>query len=82
MKTDEVVLLEIYQFPTDERLYDERELVYSHQGNAKDVCASFYETFVQLYEDRETDEFEFNWHQPFPFEEFSAFGEKLKSYGQ
>lgn len=79
VKTGESLLLEIYQFPTEARESDNRELVYSHQGTIKDVCASFYETFAQLYEDRETDEFEFNWRQPFPFEEFEKFKSKLKS---
>ncbi|CAN5302806.1 hypothetical protein BH10ACI1_BH10ACI1_02920 [soil metagenome] len=78
-RNGENLLLEIYQYPTDERESAERELVYSHQGNVKDVCASFYETFAQLYEDRETDEFEFNWRQPFPFDEFANFESKLKS---
>ncbi len=82
VKNGENLLLEIYQFPTEERESKTRELVYSHQGNVKDVCASFYETFSQLYEDRETDEFEFNWRQPFPFEEFAKFENKVKSYGQ
>ena len=79
VKTGESLLLEIYQFPTEVRESENRELVYSHQGTIKDVCASFYETFAQLYEDRETDEFEFNWRQPFPFEEFEKFKSKLKS---
>jgi hypothetical protein len=79
VKTGENLLLEIYQFPTEVRESENRELVYSHQGSIKDVCASFYETFAQLYEDRETDEFEFNWRQPFPFEEFEKFKSKLKS---
>ena len=79
VKTGENLLLEIYQFPTEVRASENRALVYSHQGNIKDVCASFYETFAQLYEDRETDEFEFNWRQPFPFEEFEKFKSKLKS---
>ena len=74
----ENVLLEIYQYPTEERETANRELVYSHRGNVKDVCRSFYETFAQLYEDRSTDEFEFNWRQPFPFEEFKSFEDKLK----
>lgn len=78
-KDGETVLLEIYQFPTDERLGDERELVYSHKGNVKDVCRSFYETFAQLYEDRNIDEFEFNWRQPFPFEEFRNFKSNLEA---
>ena len=80
VKTGENLLLEIYQFPTGERSNDERELVYLHQGNVKNVCASFYETFSQLYEDRETDEFEFNWRQPFPLVEFRDFESKVKSY--
>ena len=79
MRDSERILIEIYQFPTDERLNDERELVYSHQGNVQDVCATFHETFTQLYEDRETDEFEFNWHQPFPFAEFEKFRNDFKS---
>lgn len=78
MRNGENLLLEIYQFPTEERESEERELVYSHQGNVKEVCAAFYETFAQLYEDRETDEFEFNWRQPFPFDEFEKFESILK----
>lgn len=78
-KNGENVLLEIYQYPTDERLSNERELVYSHSGNVKNVCASFYETFAQLYEDRNTDEFEFNWRSAFPFAEFENFKSKLKT---
>ena len=79
---EENVLLEIYQYPTEERESANREIVYSHRGNVKDVCRSFYETFAQLYEDRTTDEFEFNWRQPFPFEEFKNFENKLKQYEQ
>jgi len=82
MKTDGNVLLEIYQYPSEERLSDEGELVYSHKGNIKDVCTAFVETFRQLYEDRNTDEFEFNWRQPFPFKEFRNFEEKMRNYGK
>jgi hypothetical protein len=71
------VLLEIYQYPTDERDAEERELVYSYNGTVADVVASFAETFQQLYEDRETDEFEFNWRQPFPFKEYEEFKARL-----
>ena len=78
VKSGKEVLLEIYQFPTEERSSEERELVYAHQGNVRDVCESFYATFAQLYEDRETDEFEFNWRQPFPFAEFEKFKSKLQ----
>lgn len=82
VKNGDEILLEIYQFPTEERIEAECELCFSHRGKLKDVCDSFYETFAQLYEDRETDEFEFNWRQPFPFEEFTNFENKLKNYGK
>ena len=77
----ENLLLEIHQFPTEERANRDRETVYRHEGNIKDVCAAFAETFQQLYADRNTDEFEFNWRQPFPFEEFQIFENRLKNYG-
>ena len=73
------VLLEIYQYPTDERETENREKVFAHQGNIREICAAFAETFNQLYADRDTDEFEFNWRQPFPFEEFAEFKSKLES---
>lgn len=71
------LLLEIYQYPTDEREAAERELVFSHIGTVSDIVASFAETFEQLYADRETDEFEFNWRQPFPYNEFADFKRRL-----
>lgn len=67
------ILIEIYEYPTDERDESERELVFAHTGNIAAVVAAFGETFDQLYEDRDTDEFEFNWRQPFPFKEFENF---------
>ncbi len=72
------LLLEIYQYPTDEREDAEREMVYSHRGTINDVCKAFAATFDQLYEDRETDEFEFNWRQPFPDREFEEFKGKIE----
>lgn len=71
------VTLEIYQYPTDERAASEKELVFSHTGKVRDVCAAFAETFEQLYADRDTDEFEFNWRQPFPFIEYEEFKKRL-----
>jgi hypothetical protein len=68
--------IEIYQYPTDDRHAAERELVYSHNGTVTDVIAAFAETFEQLYADRDTDEFEFNWRQPFPYKEFEEFRAK------
>jgi hypothetical protein len=73
------VLLEIYQYPTDERDDTERELVFSHTGATREVVNSFAETFDQLYADRDTDEFEFNWRQPFPQKEYEEFKERAGS---
>jgi hypothetical protein len=77
VKNGEDVSLTIYQYPTEKaRFGNERELVFSHAGNVQDVCRSFGETFNQLYADRETDEFEFNWRQPFPYREYEKFKNK------
>ncbi len=65
--------IEIYQYPSEERDAAARELVFSHEGTITDVCDAFAATFEQLYEDRDTDEFEFNWRQPFPLAEFEQF---------
>ncbi len=65
--------IEIYEYPTDERDANEREIVFSHSGNLRDICAAFAETFGQLYQDRDTDEFAFNWRQPFPLAEYQQF---------
>lgn len=73
------LLLEIYQFPTGEREAAERELVFSHTGNVNNIGESFHETFEQLYQDRDTDEFEFNWRQPFPIGDFNEFKAKIDS---
>ena len=73
----ENVLLEIYQYPNERRETENRELVYAHTGKIADVCQTFAETFNQLDADRNTDEFEFNWRQPFPFAEFEMFRQKL-----
>ncbi|MCY7376323.1 MAG: hypothetical protein LH472_10185 [Pyrinomonadaceae bacterium] len=78
VKNGENLTLEIYQFPTETRENTDREMVYAHTGNVREVCAAFAETFKQLYEDRNIDEFEFNWRQPFPFEEFEKFSRELQ----
>ena len=72
----ENLTVEIYQYPSENRFDSERETVFRHQGNLRDVCRAFAETFNQLYEDRQTDEFEFNWRQPFPHREFEEFKKK------
>lgn len=75
---DEKVLLEIYQYPVSTRPPERRELVYSFCGDRIEFCQAFYKTFEQLYEDRHTDEFEFNWRQPFPIREFEHFRQLLQ----
>lgn len=70
--------LEIYQYPGGTRAdVAGREKVFAHRGTVKEVCRTFAETFNQLYEDRDTDEFEFNWRQPFPFAEYEEFKRKF-----
>lgn len=71
--TDGEVLFEVYEYPDEDREAGDRELVFSHIGNAVDICNAFAGTFGQLYEDRNTDDFEFNWHQPFPTAEYERF---------
>lgn len=76
------LLFEVYQYPTDERELAERDLVFAHLGSVSEVCAAFAETFRQLYNDRETDEFEFNWRQPFPLAEYEQFKRGLLKYAK
>lgn len=73
VREGEDLLLEIYQYPTDARDPAKRQLVFSYRGGIEEVVNAFAETFEHLYQDRETDEFEFNWHQPFPYNEFEEF---------
>jgi hypothetical protein len=82
VRDGESLTLEIYQYPSEERESKNRELVFAHTGNVRDVCAAFAQTFRQLYEDRDTDEFEFNWRQPFPQQEFEDFQNKWRFYGK
>jgi hypothetical protein len=76
-REDNLLTLKIFQFPTDERKEAERELVFSHCGPIREVANAFAATFDQLYEDRNTDEFEFNWRRPFPLREYEQFKEKI-----
>ena len=71
------IRIEIWQYPTGRRLNAERKIVFRHEGDAREVAAAFYETFEQMYEDRDTDEFEQNWRQPFPLRAFERFKQKF-----
>ncbi len=77
VRAREQLTIEIYQYPTDERDLSEKELVFSHTGELHNICTAFAETFEQLYADRDTDEFEFNWRQPFPHLEFKEFKKRI-----
>ena len=77
VRNGENLRFEIYQYPTDSRFGAERERVFAHEGKTGDVCRAFAETFGQLYADKETDEFEFNWRQSFPYREFENFNRAL-----
>ncbi len=68
---------EIYEYATGDRDADSKELVFKHRGDARRICGAFLETLSQLYADRDTDEFEFNWRQPFPTAELRKLEEKL-----
>lgn len=72
------MLLQIYQYPTDDRSFAERELLFTHLDNAENIVSAFAQTFEQLYADRNTDEFEFNWRQPFPYQEYEEFENRMK----
>jgi hypothetical protein len=72
-KAADRVILEIYEYPTEARDTSERRLVFSHTSTIPELLGAFGETFDQLFADRETDEFEFNWRQPFPFAEYERF---------
>ncbi|MGI8641471.1 MAG: hypothetical protein ACR2MG_16190 [Pyrinomonadaceae bacterium] len=78
-RSKETVFFQVVEYPTFNDLEKEGEIVFSYHGNLKDFCKSFYHTFAQLYEDRNTDEFEFNWRQPFPFREFEEFSKLINS---
>lgn len=77
-KKDDQVVFAIYEYPTDDRLDREEKQVFAHDGEILEFRKAFYQTFSQLYEDRNTDEFEQNWHQPFPFAEFEELTKSLK----
>ncbi len=69
--------IEIYQYPSNDRDSADKDLVFSHFGPVSEVVNAFAKTFEQLYADRETDEFEFHWRQPFPLAEYEDFRTRM-----
>ena len=82
VRSDQKVLIEIYQYPSETRETAEREKVFSYEGEIIEVCKAFYDTFAQLEADKSTDEFEQNWRQSFPLVDFETFENKLRFYGK
>lgn len=76
-RNGEKVLLEIYEYPTDERTSCEK--VFDFEGGVKEIAGAFYSTFAQMKEDIDIDAFEQNWRQPFPEKEFSKFSSLMKT---
>ena len=71
------VQFDLIQYPTHNRVNGQGETVFSFEGDVRDFCRSFYRTFEQLYQEKDTDEFEFNWRQPFPYKEFEEFKTRM-----
>jgi len=65
-RTGTEATIEVWEYPTGDRVNDARELVFSHREDATQTARAFYETFRQLYEERGVDDFKDNWHQEFP----------------
>lgn len=76
-RMDETLNLKIFQYPTEERDTKERELVFEYAGDTREICVAFYQTFAHMEKEILVDEFETNWHQPFPEKEFRNFESKL-----
>lgn len=74
----EDITFQIVEYPTIGRERDEAETVFSHRGNVEAFCQAFYFTFKQLFEEKSTDEFEFNWRQPFPYREYEEFRGRME----
>ena len=70
------VNFQIFQFPTEKRQSSEK--VFEITCEINEFAEAFHTTYLHLKEDIDTDAFVQNWHQPFPFDEFSAFERALK----
>ncbi len=76
-RKDSEATIKIIEYPTEEREIQKSEIVFLHTGNVKQIAEAFYETFRQLYEERNIDEFEDNWFQKFPLEEFNKLSKTI-----
>ncbi len=67
IRSGDSATLEVFEYPTSARDPENRELVFSHTGNARQTASAFFETFRQLFEEKGVDDFRENWHQEFPY---------------
>ena len=72
--------IESLEFPTKD--HSEGETVFEYQGDKLEIAKAFATTFQQMYEERDIDEFEENWHQKFPVKEFDDLKEAIREHGQ
>lgn len=77
-RNGETAAIKILEYPTEER--ESKECVFEYDGNPFEIAKAFAETFQQLYEEREIDEFEENWHQKFPLTEFENLKRAVLQY--
>lgn len=73
----QTVKFQLVEYPTSGRANSQAEVRFVYEGSVATFCRSFYRTFEQLNADRDTDEFESNWNQPFPQAEFETFKSKM-----
>lgn len=78
----EEINLQIFQYPTEKRDAAEKEKVFDFTGGAYEICRAFYETFKHMEKEIHVDEFEFNWRQPFPMDDFKKFEKEFLNYGR
>ncbi len=76
-KKDDRTSIEIIKYPNETRKQQESESVFAYQGDSRQIAEAFHQTFKQLYEERNIDEFEQNWHQKFPLEEFEVLSKAI-----
>jgi hypothetical protein len=73
------VKLSVVRFPDHRRLKSKREIVFSHEASAIEICQPFWKALRELHRDITVDEFDKNWRRPFPEEEMQAFTKLLRA---
>ncbi|NNE66761.1 MAG: hypothetical protein HKN33_09345 [Pyrinomonadaceae bacterium] len=78
-RTGDIATIEITEYPTSSRKHG--EVVYHFEGDPFGIAKAFLTTFQQMFEERDVDEFEENWHQEFPIAELEGLKEAVAGYG-